>query len=180
MRLFLQLFAMLALLAVFPTVSWAEKSVEDVYTLGAGDKLRVTVFGEEDLSGEFEVDGSGILALPLIGNVEAGNLTVRELESLAAENFRDGYLVSPKISIEVLNFRPFFIMGEVKNPGSYPYVNALTVLNAVALAGGYTPRAKEDNVIIHRKVGETINDIEAKEATRVFPGDTIRVKERFF
>lgn len=148
------------------------------YKLGAGDRLKVTVFGEDSLSGEFEIDGQGAVALPLIGNVSAGGNDVRAVEQVVANKLKDGYLVNPRVSIEVLNFRPFFILGEVKNPGSYPYVNGLTVLNAVALAGGFTHRARTDTVMI--KHGNSQKEFEAGEDSKVMPGDAIRVTERFF
>lgn len=154
--------------------------IEENYKLGSGDRLRVTVFGEDDLSGEFEVDGSGAVALPLIGNVSANGLDVRNFEKKVEEKLADGYLVNPRVSIEVLNFRPFFILGEVNKPGSYPYVNGLTVMNAVALAGGYTHRARTDEVTISRGKGEDKKEFEAHEDSPVMPGDSIRVSERFF
>ena len=111
------------------------------YKLGAGDKLRVTVFGEKDLSGNFDVNDQGIVALPLIGPVALGGKTINEAEALITQKYGKNYLVNPRVTVEVLNYRPFYILGEVQKPGSYPYVSGLTVLNAVALAGGYTPRA---------------------------------------
>lgn len=154
------------------------ENVTEAYTLGSGDKIRLTVFGEEDLSGEFEVDGSGVISLPLIGNVDAAGIDTRALEQKIVDAFSQGYLIDPRISIEVLNFRPFFILGEVKSPGSYPYVNGLTVLNAVALAGGFTHRARRDEVMIRR--GEGTKEFEADESSKVLPGDIINVRERFF
>jgi protein involved in polysaccharide export with SLBB domain len=156
----------------------AEMATDEGYTLGPGDKIRLTIFGEEDLSGEFEVDGTGIVSLPLIGNMKAGGLTLRTLENQITDKFKDGYLVNPRVSIQVLNFRPFFILGEVNSPGSYPYVNGLTVLNAVAVAGGYTHRARTDRVMIKR--GKKSDEFEATDDQKVVPGDIIRVTERFF
>ncbi len=155
-------------------------SVEESYKLGAGDKLKVTVFGEESLSGEFEVDGQGIVSLPLVNNIEAGGKDVREFEKIVTAKLADGYLVKPRVSVEVLNFRPFFILGEVKKPGSYPYVNGLTVLNAIALAGGYNYRARTDRVLIRDNSNNSKNEFEADEDIKVMPGDIIRVTERFF
>ncbi|NDF12952.1 MAG: polysaccharide export protein [Proteobacteria bacterium] len=153
---------------------------EAVYRLGSGDKLRLIVYGEQDLSGEFEVDGAGTVSLPLIGNINCSNLSLRELETLVTEKFKDGYLVNPKVSIEVLNFRPFFILGEVKKPGSYNYVSGLTALNAVALAGGFSYRAKQDEFTIIRIVGGKRQELEAHEDTLIMPGDSLRIEERFF
>jgi len=150
-----------------------------LYRLGTGDRLRITVFGEEDLSGEFEVDDTGSIALPLVGEVTAAKKTPRELERDVAAALADGYLVSPRVSIEVLNYRPFFILGEVKDPGKYPYVNGMTVLNAVAVAGGYTYRARKDQMVVVRG-GENGQEIQAQESTPVLPGDIIRVPERLF
>jgi polysaccharide export outer membrane protein len=150
------------------------------YTLGAGDKIKMTVFGEEQLSGEFEVDGTGSLSLPLVGDVKAGNLSARQLEKAIAAELSKGYLVNPRVNVEVMNFRPFFIYGEVTTPGAYPYVNGLTVINAVALAGGYTPRAKTREVLVRRLTnGERVETM-MREDTKLYPGDVIQVKERFF
>ncbi len=150
------------------------------YRLGSGDALRITVFGEEDLSGDFEIDGTGSVAFPLLGEVKAGGLTSRELENALSQKLADGYLTSPKVSVEVSNFRPFFIIGEVNQPGSYPYVDAMTVLNAVALASGYTHRAKEGRAVIVRNNNGQNMEITADHNTRVMPGDTIRIDERLF
>lgn len=156
------------------------KSVDVVYKLGSGDKLKITVFNEPDLSGEFEVDGSGILSMPLVGNIPAGGLDIRTLEANVVDSLKNGYLLNPRVSIEIMNFRPFFILGEVNDPGSYPYVNGLTVINAVALAGGFTHRARTDRVMVTRVVGDKKSEFEAKDGDIVMPGDSIRITERFF
>ncbi len=150
------------------------------YKLGAGDKIKLTVFGEDDLSGQFDIDGSGYVSLPFIGSVKAAGLDSRALEKKVVDALKGDYLVNPRVSVDVLNFRPFFILGEVNKPGSYPYVNGLTVLNAVALAGGYTQRAKTNEVIITReKNGEKVEE-KGQDDTPVYAGDTVRVLERFF
>jgi polysaccharide export outer membrane protein len=149
------------------------------YTLDSGDRLRVVVFRHEDLSGEFEVDGSGTFSMPLIGNVEAAGLTTRQLEERIAEAFRNGYLVDPQVSIEVLNYRPFFILGEVNRPGQYPYASGMSVINAVALAGGFTFRAKENGIAVQRG-GSSAPEVVVTPDTPILPGDIIRVPERFF
>lgn len=151
-----------------------------VYRIGAGDKLKITVYEEPDLSGEFEIDGSGILAMPLVGNVKAGGRDLRGLEAVIADKLRDGYLVNPRVNIEVMNFRPFFILGEVNKPGSYPYVSGLTVINAVALASGYTARAKTGEVTVTRGKGDSKKEFKAREDELVQPGDSIKVDERLF
>lgn len=150
------------------------------YVLGSGDRIRIMVYGEDDLSGEFEVDGSGVVSLPLVGEVKAAGLSLREFEEAVAMAFKDGYLVNPRVSVEVLNYRPFYILGEIRNPGKYPYVSGITVLNAVAMAGGYTYRAREGKAeIIRAGQAETLITT-TPDATLVMPGDVIRIPERFF
>jgi polysaccharide export outer membrane protein len=150
------------------------------YTLGSGDQLKLTIFGHEDLSGEYEVDGNGTISLPLVGDVEVGDKTVNAAERAIETAYKPDYLVNPRVSIQVLNYRPFYILGEVEKPGSYAYVNGLTVVEAVSIAGGYTYRADKDDVKIVRKTEPKKEVIDVDEDTRVLPGDTIRVPERFF
>ena len=182
--LFMACIMLLAGTLLFPVNGYGTENVSQVvsdsYKLGAGDRLKITVFGEESLSGEFEIDGQGAVAMPLVGNLKAGGKDVRSFEKDIEAALQDGYLVNPRVGIEVLNFRPFFILGEVKNPGSYPYVNGLTVLNAVALAGGYTHRARTDSVMLRHGSDPKESEFEAPEDSKVLPGDVIRVTERFF
>lgn len=152
----------------------------DGYRLGAGDKLKITIFDEPDLSGEFELDGGGGVALPLIGQMQALDLSPRELEARIEAKLLDGYLLRPRVSIEVLSYRPFYIMGEVNQPGSYPYRAGLNVLNAAALAGGFTYRADEGDIEISREAAVGGGRFEAAPLTEIKPGDVIRVKERLF
>ena len=150
------------------------------YTLGPGDQIRLTVFRHEDLSGEFALDGEGFFALPLVGEILGGGMTARQLENEIEVRLKSGgYLVDPQVSIEVLNYRPFYIIGEVNNPGSYQYVNGMNVINAVALAGGFTYRADQDDIIISRG-GADGDELEADLTTEVLPGDIVEVTERFF
>lgn len=150
------------------------------YQLGPNDKVRLTVFRHEDLSGEFELDGEGYFAMPLVGEILAGGLTARQLENEIEVQLKGGgYLVNPQVSLEVLNYRPFYIVGEVRNPGSYPYVNGMTVINAVALAGGFTYRASQSSITITRG-GSNGNQADTEPQTQVLPGDVIEVPERFF
>lgn len=172
---------MIGLICGFVMLAWASVGVaQDAYILGSGDQVRISVFGEPDLSGEFQIDGQGTFTMGLIGNVLADSLTPRQLENHVAQLYADGYLVNPQISVEVLNFRPFFILGEVRNPGSFAYREGLTVLNAVALAGGFTFRADEDDIEITRGGDTTKDPEEAGLNTQVKPGDMIRVTERLF
>ncbi|NDE91190.1 MAG: polysaccharide export protein [Alphaproteobacteria bacterium] len=151
----------------------------DEYVLGIGDKLKITVYGEADLSGEFEVSSTGMVSMPLIGETKALGSTIAKLKSVIAGRLRDGYLKDPKVSMEVLNYRPFFIVGEVMKPGSYTYQNGMTVINAVALAGGYTYRADKDDIKLKRG-GQTGKEEKVKEDTTVGAGDVVSVPERFF
>jgi polysaccharide export outer membrane protein len=150
------------------------------YKLGSGDKVRVTVFGHEDLSGEFEVDGSGHISLPLIRDMTAKGLTVKQLEQTIIDRLKPDYLKDPSVSVDVLNYRPFYIYGEVNNPGSYAYVNGMTVVNAIAMAGGFTYRAKKSRVEITRANDPSKTPKEGNPDTPVLPGDVIEVPERFF
>ncbi|MEH6676971.1 polysaccharide biosynthesis/export family protein [Phenylobacterium sp.] len=150
------------------------------YRLGSGDKIRVITFGEEALTGEFVVGGSGNVSMPLIGDVAAEGLTVPEFQTAVEESLKQGYLREPRVSVEVLNYRPFYIMGEVQNPGEYPYTNGLSVLNAVATAGGFTYRANSRRVYIKRADSSLEREYPLTPLTPVAPGDTIRITERFF
>lgn len=157
----------------------SERTVQE-YRLGASDQLRVTVFGEPELSGEYLIDGTGVVSLPLIGDINALNLSVREFQNRLEARYADGYLREPRVNAEVMNFRPFYILGEVRTPGEYPYSNGLTVLNAVATAGGFTYRANESVILIKSADDSEEYRVKLDPGTKVLPGDTIRVIERFF
>jgi len=154
--------------------------LRQTYRLGSGDKLRVIVFGEEDLSGEFQVDSEGQVSMPLIGQVPAGGSTLREFESAVTERLMQGYLNDPKVSVEVLNYRPFYIFGEVNEGGEYPYQAGMSVLNAVAVAGGFTYRADTRRAYITREENNVEVEYPLSQDTLVLPGDVIRIGERFF
>ncbi len=177
MKMMRSIFAVF-LIVGFSASAWAGDAT---YSLGAGDKVRITVFGEADLTGEYEIDGSGVVAFPLVGEVSAANGTARDLEKKIVAKLQEGYLKNPTVNVEVLTYRPFFIMGEVKSPGGYAYRNGLTLMNAVAMAGGYTYRAKSNLWVITR---DGAQKMQAKEIAngnfRVLPGDTIFIPERFF
>jgi protein involved in polysaccharide export with SLBB domain len=166
------------IVAAWVASAQAQQFSDRVYTLGIGDRLRVIVYGEEDLSGEYEIGSQGTINLPLINEIAAANKTISEVEDSVEAKLAEGYLKSPSVSIEVLNYRPFYILGEVNAPGSYPYVNGMTVLTAVALAGGYTYRAREDPVKLSRTGDD--REIEVSPTTPLLPGDIIKVEERFF
>jgi polysaccharide biosynthesis/export protein VpsN len=165
--------------AVAAAATGGESGVEG-YKLGPGDRVRVTVFRHPDLSGEFQLDGAGYFAMPLVGEVLGGGRDARQLETEVEAHLKDGgYLVDPQVGVEILNYRPFYIIGEVNNPGSYQYVSGMTVINAVALAGGFTYRADQDDIVINRG-GSQGPEVEAMLDTEVLPGDIINVTERFF
>lgn len=152
---------------------------DDDYRLGAEDKVKVTVFGEADLSGEFVVDSSGVLAAPYVGQIQVRGMTLREFELAYAKKLREAEIMKdPRVTAEVISFRPIYVLGEVKKPGQYAYVSGMTVQKAVALAEGYTYRASESTVEITRG-GKKIK-IDVTPQTKVFPGDEIRIPERFF
>lgn len=148
-----------------------------VYTLGPGDKLRITVLGHEQLSGPFEVDSAGRIAMPLIARVDAAGLTLAQLESDITKKLTDKYIAEPRVSIDLVKSRPFCVLGEVNNPGCFEYVYGMTAAKAIAFAGGYTYRALQNELII---TGEDGRGSAASQATRIRPGDTIEIKQRFF
>lgn len=176
-RFLLFIFGLTCFLAQSINLNAAES---DAYKLGPGDKVRVTVFNEKDLSGDFDVSDQGFVALPLIGQVKVAGRTISEVEAIVTQKYGKDYLVDPHVTVEVLNYRPFFILGEVQKPGSYPYVSGMTVINAVALAGGYTPRANKDRIVIKHGNDPNATEQRAQEDSPVLPGDIIRVPERFF
>jgi protein involved in polysaccharide export with SLBB domain len=164
----------LLMFAIAPVVS-----AQSGYKLGTGDKLKVTVFGEEDASGEYEIDATGAISARLIGRLQVKGMSVSEVEQALIDQYRSrGFFKNPRISIELVNLRPFFILGEVEKRGSYPYVNGLTVAQAVAIAGGYTYRASRSRITIQR-VGAPKEEAVSEDAP-VYPGDIVRVPERYF
>ncbi|MFW5443111.1 MAG: polysaccharide biosynthesis/export family protein [Methylococcaceae bacterium] len=155
-------------------------SPEVVYTLGSGDLIKILIFNQENMSGEYQVNGNGMISIPLVGSIKVQGLTLLEVEQTLKDKLQPDYLLNPRLSIQVMNFRPFYILGEVAIPRSYPYVDGMTYLNAVAIAGGYTYRAKKDYVFVVRGDDTERNEVKLSTDQRVMPGDTIRVDERFF
>lgn len=150
------------------------------YLLDSGDRLRIVVFNQPSLSNTYAVDASGFIAVPLIGDVQARGLTTRDLEEIIAAKLRAGYLREPSVTVQVDTYRPFFIMGEVRAPGQYPYVAGLTARTAVAIGGGFSPRAVQDVVVISRQIDGTIVEARVPADHPVRPGDTVFVIERWF
>src|SRR6476469_508062 len=148
--------------------------------LQPGDKIRVTVFGEDKLGGEYEINQSGQISLPLAGTVQARDLTQAELEQALAKKFQSQYLKNPKVTVTIATLRPFYVMGEVTRPGEYPYKSGLNVLTAMAVAGGPTYRASRTSIQIQR-LGETsMREYPISASVPILPGAVIRVPERYF
>lgn len=161
-----------------PDAALAQASVQD-YRLGPGDRLRISVYGEAELTGEFVVSTTGVVSYPLIGDHPAQGKTVAEFtESLRTALTR--YVLRPNMSVEVLNYRPFFILGEVQDPGTYPYAGGLNVMNAVATAGGFSYRADTRRVFIKHADEVAEREYALTSTTPVLPGDTVRIPERRF
>jgi len=153
---------------------------ETAYVLGPGDVLQVTVYDQPELTGSYHVSDGGTLAIPLLGVVPAQGLTLQQLQHDLQQQLQAKVVKSPDVTVQVTEYRPFFILGEVKNPGSYAYVPDMTVLTAVALAGGFTFRASQAEVSITRRTAAQAHEARAQRAARVLPGDTIYVFERHF
>ncbi len=158
----------------------AIESTGSDYKLGVNDKVRVLVYNEVDLSGEFEVNAAGNLSLPLAGDVKAEGRTPGEVTQDIQARLAAGYLKDPRVSLDVLTYRPFYILGEVTKPGEYPYSNGLTVINAVARAEGFTYRANKRKVFIKRAGTGAEQEFVMAPGLQIQPGDTIRIGERYF
>jgi protein involved in polysaccharide export with SLBB domain len=159
----------------------AGEAVSSRDKLGPNDRLRITVFGQPTLTGEYTLDGNGVLAFPLIGNVPANGVTTNQLQQAIAAKLEPDYLVNPNVSAEIVTRRPFYVIGEVQKPGNYPYVSDMTAVNAIAMAGGFTRRARKNDFYIRRldKDGKMVR-IEANAGTVLQAGDTLEVRERVF
>lgn len=165
-----------------PPISTAEVAAGlESYHLGAGDRVRVTVFNEPTLTGEYNITPGGALAFPLIGVVAAGGRTIDAVQQELTTKLAEGYVNDPRVSVEVLNYRPFYILGEVNRPGEYSYASGMTVEQAIARAGGFTYRANEKTVFLRRQTGKAESAVSLRSAqVAVLPGDTIRIGERYF
>ena len=168
----------LALLLLAPVCAAA--ALEETYRLGTGDKIQIRVFGEEDLSLETRVGDAEVINYPFLGEVRVGDLTPKQLEARLVEGLKPGYLVDPSVSVSILEYRNFYIYGEVGEPGGYAFSPGLTVRNAVAMAGGFTERASRSKIfVVHEDdPAARTNSIDINE--RVRPGDTITIEQSFF
>jgi polysaccharide export outer membrane protein len=150
------------------------------YVLGPGDKLRLTVYGETDLSGEFTIDGSGYARLPLIGQTRAAGYTARQLEQVIAGNLARGYMKSPRVSVDISTYRPFYVIGAVNRPGQYPFVEHMNAMNAIALAGGFNTSAVESVIFVRREGSTKEEELPVDQTTLIYPGDVVKVHTTFF
>ncbi len=150
------------------------------YRVGAGDRLNIRVLGQADLSGQYLVDGAGNISMPLVQTMRVAGMSAPQIEHMIIGRLQNGYLRSPSVSVQVTDLRPFFILGEVTNAGSFPYQAGMTVQNAIALAGGYSPRANQEKVLLTRKSIEGTASHRVPVTTQVYPGDIIFVRERWF
>lgn len=159
----------------------SQRSQGSVYRLARGDKLKVVVFNEPDLTGEFQVGDTGAVAFPLIGDLPAAGASVQEFQQQLTAKLRGQYVKRPRVSIEVVNYRPFNVFGEVRNSGQFPFRPGLSVQDAVAMAGGFTYRANTRTAYVRRAdAGGEITVAMDGERVAVQPGDDIRVPERYF
>lgn len=186
MKILLAVASLWLLLA--PAGAWAQSqtpitdsaSAAPGYVLGPGDKLRIAVFGEEELSGEYAVGAAGEVTFPLIGEISALGSGPEQLARAIEERLRQGYLRNPRVSVAVTGYRPFYILGEVQNPGTYAYSAEMTIMSAVATAGGFTYRANRRRVYIRRGAESDERAYPLDSALQVQPGDTVRIGERLF
>jgi len=153
---------------------------DTAYRLGGGDTLQITVFGETDLTNAYPVSASGTVDMPLIGSVPAVGLTLAQLQQQLVQRLDAKAVKSPNVTLSVTVYRPFFILGEVKNPGSYPYVPNMTVLTAVAIAGGFTYRASQDEISVVRQHGGKPTEARVYRDSQVLPDDVVNIFERHF
>jgi protein involved in polysaccharide export with SLBB domain len=158
-----------------PSASSAES-----YILGPNDRIRLKVYGESDITGEYEINNTGQVSIPLAGHIKAAGGTTRQLEKAIASALAKGIVRDPRVNVEIAQYRPYYILGEVKKSGEYPYRHGLTVMDAVASAGGFTYRANENKVLLRRSGAGVEETLPLDAPVPVFPGDNIRIPERYF
>ena len=166
-------------LSIAPSGS-GQAELSRIYRLGVGDKLKVTVFGEQDLSGTYDVNATGNVALPLIGEIVAKGRPITDFRAAIARRLGEGYIKNPKVTVEILAYRPIYVHGEVKQGGEHPYKSGLKLRDAVALAGGFTYRANQTYLLIIREGQVDEARVRLPSDIDVLPGDNIRVPERLF
>jgi polysaccharide export outer membrane protein len=166
--------------AATPSAGYTYGMAQGPYTLDSGDRLRIVVFGQDGLTNSYAVDASGHIAMPLIGTVAARGLTTDQLAGAVSAKLRDGFIREPHVAVEIEAYRPFFILGEVTQPGQYPYVANMTVETAVAIAGGFGPRASHESMILSRSYNGQQVRMAVPPNYPLRPGDTVSVRERWF
>tara|TARA_R110002124_G_scaffold68695_2_gene185521 strand:- start:5234 stop:5770 length:537 start_codon:yes stop_codon:yes gene_type:complete len=164
------------LLAILPTTASAETQN---YRLGAGDMIVIKVYGEEALTLETQITNSGTINYPFLGSLQLNGLTIKQVEKLVYDGLKGGYFVEPSVFVGMVEYRPFYIHGEVKKPGGYPYQPGMTVNQAIALAGGLTERASQDKIAISRE-GSKVDSERGSINSAILAGDTITIEQRFF
>jgi polysaccharide export outer membrane protein len=163
-----------------PAPAGFHQALTQPYQLGAGDRVRITVFEQESLTNTYSVDQSGYLAFPLVGAIPARGQSAQQLESAIAAKLRQGFVRDPDVSVEIDRYRPIFVMGEVGAAGQYSYVPGLTIQKAIAMAGGFSPRAAQENVDITRDINGKVMTGRVVTSDPLLPGDTVYVRERLF
>jgi polysaccharide export outer membrane protein len=163
-----------------PSALIKSQELSRAYRLGIGDKVKVNVYGEQDLSGQFEVSSAGAIALPLVGELPAKGRTIQEFRDQVAARLAQGYLTNPRVTVEVLSYRPIYVHGEVRNGGEFPFKSGMALRDAIALAGGYTYRANQSYVVLIREGDPQEHRVPLPSTLNVLPGDNIQIPERFF
>ncbi len=163
-----------------PVAAVASEQQTAMLPLAAGDRIRVTVYGEDRISGEYQIDPNGMVSLPLAGTLTAAGRTKPELEAALTAKLKGSYLRDPKVTVDVVTFRPLYVLGEVQRPGEYPFRSGLNVLSAIAIAGGATYRANTSKVYIQRFGSTALTEYAQSPTVPVMPGDVVRVPERYF
>jgi protein involved in polysaccharide export with SLBB domain len=163
-----------------PATDVSLAKLDRIYRLGVGDKLKVEVFGEPELTGESEVNASGNISLPLLGDVAAKGATLDQFSGTLRQKLQQGYIKNPQLNVQVLNYRPIYVQGEVRHGGEFPFKAGLSIADAVALAGGYTYRSVTNSILLRRQGEATGRSIPMDGSIPVLPGDNLSVEERFF
>ncbi|WP_226876677.1 polysaccharide biosynthesis/export family protein [Microbulbifer hainanensis] len=150
------------------------------YQLDSGDTISIRVFGEKDLTMEMHLGDSGVINYPFIGEIRVAGLSPSQLERKIVAGLKGDYLINPNVEVTVVEYRPFFISGEVNTPGSYNFLPGLTINKAVAMASGFTPRASQRKISVERGQGDSKRSFKANLDTRLYPGDIVTVEQGFF
>lgn len=167
------IFNVLSLVAILSSASDFNK-----YTLSTGDEIKILVYGERELTLQIKLDDDGIISYPFLGDILIKGLSLGEVESKIKKGLQDGYLREPNVNVSIINYRPFFVNGQVKKPGAFPFQPGMTVHHAITIAGGFTERASESSIyVIHKK---TTKKLKTNKDDTLKPGDTISVEESFF